>query len=143
MTPTRLALGAGALLMLSAASASAGPAYVTSTVNMRAGPATTNEIVTKIPGGSLVDANNCKDGWCEVVWQGKNGFAIATALDLSGRIPPRRAPAAISAAGADDYVPVGPPAVYGGPVYYAPYPYYRPYWGGGWGYRGGYYRRRW
>src|SRR5207244_3670700 len=108
---------------LSAAGAAAAPAYVASTVNMRSGPATTNDIITKIPGGSLVDANNCKDGWCEVVWQGKSGFAIATALDLSGRVPPRRAPVAGSVAGsvagADDYVPVGPPAVvYGGPVYY-------------------------
>ena len=85
----RLTLCAGALAAISATSAIANPAYVVSNVNMRSGPATTNEIVTKIPGGTLVDANNCKDGWCEVSWQGKNGYAIQTALDLSGRVPSR------------------------------------------------------
>jgi len=45
---------------------------------------TANEIVSKIPGGSLVDASNCNDGWCEVDWQGKKGFAIASALDRNG-----------------------------------------------------------
>src|ERR1700675_3899415 len=35
------------------------PAYVASTVNLRAAPGTGSEIVAKIPGGSLVDAG----GW--------------------------------------------------------------------------------
>ena len=59
------ALGAAAWLALSAATANAAPAYVKSTVNLRSGPATTNDIVGKIPGGSLVEANNCAE-WCEV-----------------------------------------------------------------------------
>ena len=84
MTPTRLSICAAALVLLSAASRGAEPAYVTSTVNLRAGAGTDNEIVAKIPAGSLVDATNCTD-WCEVEWQGKKGFAIATALDRSGR----------------------------------------------------------
>ena len=121
------------MLSLAAAPASAKPAYVLSTVNLRAAPGTTNEIVGKIPGGSLVDADNCTDGWCAVTWQGKSGFAIQTALDTSGRVPQQG--------------PAGPPANYysgpaysgdvvveGPPVYYAPpppyYGYYgRPYWG--------------
>ena len=147
MTTTRLALGA-AILALFSTQALAGPAYVTSTVNLRSAAGTTNEIVAKIPGGSLVDATNCNDGWCEVDWQGQKGFAIQTALDMSGKVPVRRAaaPPRGYAAGAvvDDYVPVAPPAVYGPPVVYyggyRPYGYgYRPY-----GYRYGYgYRRRW
>ena len=85
MIPTRLTIGAASLVLVSALSANADPAYVASTVNLRAGAGTGNEIVAKIPGGSLVEATNCSD-WCEVEWQGKKGFAIATALDRSGRV---------------------------------------------------------
>ena len=141
------ALGATAWLALSGASANAAPAYVKSTVNLRSGAATTNEIVAKIPAGSLVEANNCSE-WCEVVWQGKSGFAIKSALDTSGRVPSpqravRRGPTAVPYD--DDEVVVGGPAYYGAPVVY-PYPYYRPY--GyyrfrGYGYRYGGWRRRW
>src|SRR4051794_41653358 len=89
MTPARLTLCAASLVLLTAASAGAEPAYVTSNVNLRAGAGTNTEIVGKIPGGAPVDASNCSD-WCEVEWQGKKGFAIATALDRSGRAPAPR-----------------------------------------------------
>lgn len=149
MTPTKLAICAATLMLLSAAVAVADPAYVASTVNLRSAAGTTNEIVGKIPAGSLVDAANCTD-WCEVEWQGKKGFAIATALDRSGRVPgPRNAarramPPSGAAMVEDDYVPIAPPVVYGAP---GPYYYgygYRPYYGygyRGYGYRRGY--RRW
>jgi len=147
MTPSRLTICAAAVSLLSAASAAAEPAYVASTVNLRSAAGTGNEIVAKIPGGSLVDATNCSE-WCEVEWQGKKGFAIATALDRSGRIPgprasARRAPVAGAVVEDDDYVPVSPPVGYVAPVpYYYGYGY-RPYYGYGWrgyGYRG---YRRW
>ncbi len=70
MIPPRLTICATTLVLLSAASAVAEPAYVASTVNLRSAAGTTNEIVAKIPGGSLVDASNCSD-WCEVTWQDK------------------------------------------------------------------------
>ena len=44
------------MLLGSVAFAAAKPAYVLTTVNLRAAPGTTSEIVTKIPGGSLIDA---------------------------------------------------------------------------------------
>jgi uncharacterized protein YraI len=102
------------------------PAYVLTTVNMRAAPGTTSEVVTKIPGGSLVDAGNCTDGWCAVTWQEKSGFAIQTSLDLSGHVPSRivRRPAYGPPSG---YVVEGPPVYYGAPppaYYYG----YGPYW---------------
>ena len=149
MTPMRLTICATALVLLSAAGAGAEPAYVTSTVNLRSGAGTSNEILGKIPGGSLVDATNCSD-WCEVEWQGKRGFAIATALDRSGRVrAPRAAARQIAPAPGvyveeDEYVPVAPPLVYGAP---SPYYYaygYRSYYGYGrrsYGHRRGY--RRW
>src|SRR5262245_30537015 len=126
------------------------PAYIASTVNLRAAPGTGSDIVAKIPGGSLVDASACDQGWCEVAWQDKKGFAIESALDMSGRVPQPRA----SAAPAYRPGPQGPqgpqasqgprgpqvvegPEVADGPIYYdAPPPvvyyggpYYRPYWG--------------
>jgi hypothetical protein len=156
MIPSRLTICAATLVLLSAASAGAEPAYVASTVNLRSGAGTGNEIVGKIPGGSLVEATNCSD-WCEVEWQGRKGFAIASALDRSGRVRTPRAatrpaaPAPSVYVEEDDYVPVAPPAVYAAP---APYYYgygYRPYYSYGYGYRGyayrgyghrrGYYRR--
>ena len=140
-----------ALAALSSA-ATAAPAYVKSTVNLRAGPDTSNEILGKIPGGSRVEASNCANGWCAVDWQGKSGFAIMTALDTSGRVPAARRAARGRAAPVpydddDDDVVVGGPVYYGAPAYYGhPFPYYRPF---GYyrhrpyyGYRGGW-RRRW
>ena len=118
------------------APATAKPAYVISTVNLRSSPGTTNEIVGKVPAGSLVDATNCTDGWCAVSWEGKNGFTIQTALDLSGRVPVR--PQGYGGApppgyGPDsDVVVEGPPVYYGppAPYYYGYYgPRYYPYWG--------------
>jgi hypothetical protein len=115
------------ILTVSAAPVLAKPAYVASTVNLRAAPGTTSEIVGKIPGGSLIDAKDCSEGWCAVTWQEKSGFAIQTALDLSGRVPLRAA------------APANPPRsryiVEDEPEYYAPpppvyyYGPYRPYWG--------------
>ena len=131
-----LAICTTAIALLSAATAQAEPAYVTSTVNLRSAAGTTNEIVAKIPGGSLVDASACDGGWCEIAWQDKKGFAIQSALDMSGRVPQQRAAAtgpAYQPAPRGEQVVEGPayydpPVVvyYGGPYYR---PYYRPYWG--------------
>jgi uncharacterized protein YraI len=125
LTPVLLSF---AVLLGSASLAAAKPAYVLTTVNLRAAPGTTSEVVTKIPGGSLIDADNCTDGWCAVTWQEKSGFAIQTSLDLSGRVPVRRAPV-----GAPVQRAYGPPpagyVVEEPPVYYGPPPvYYGPYW---------------
>ncbi len=115
--------------------AMAKPAYVGSTVNLRAAPGTGSEIVAKIPGGSLVDTGGCDEGWCEITWQDKKGFAIQTALDMSGRVPQQRAAASGPAYRQGTEVVEGPEVV-DGPVYYDPppvvyygRPYYRPYWG--------------
>ena len=129
MNLARLALGAGALALISAGSAEAKPGYAATTVNMRSGPGTANEIVTKIPGGAQVEINTCTNGWCEVTWNGKSGFAIETAL--SDRAPVvRRSYPAYPGYYADAPV-YGPPVYYGPPAYYyGPGPYYRygPYW---------------
>jgi len=116
---------AAVIVVLSAASAAAEPAYVTSAVNLRAGAATTNEIVAKIPSGSRVEASNCGE-WCEVEWQGKKGFAIAASLDRSGRAPAQRAakrsdPFATDVSNAKSVLDTP------GSSYEAPQRYYGPY----------------
>jgi hypothetical protein len=133
-TPHLLGLG---ILLSATAGAMAKPAYVASTVNLRAAPGTTSDVVAKIPGGSLIDADNCTEGWCAVTWQGKSGFAIQSALDMSGRVPqqqraagPRmRQPVYADGPGEEEIV-VGPPGYYAPPpppVYYGYGSYYRPY----------------
>lgn len=116
-----------------AGAAVAKPAYVPTALNLRAAPGTTNDVVAKIPGGSLVDVGACTDNWCAVTWQDKQGFSIQSGLDMSGRVPARR-PARRYVRGG--YVPVDGPVYYDEPVYVAPppayyyYPYrYRRYWG--------------
>lgn len=144
----RSALGLAALVALSV-SASAAPAYVKSTVNLRSGPDTSNAIVGRIPAGSLVEADDCSD-WCAVTWQGKSGYAIKSALDTSGRVPPSRrvARTAPPAAVYDDDDMVDPPVYFGPAPYYYGYrfPYYRPFgyrYRPYYGYRYGGWRRRW
>jgi uncharacterized protein YraI len=155
----RLALSCCAL-MLFASAAAAKPGTAASTVNLRAEASTSSAILAKIPAGSRIDVGDCSGEWCAVSFQGRSGFAIATALDTTGRVvrrpaPVRRGPPAGYAPAPydddDDYVPVAPRPLYGPPaVVVAPGPYYGygygygPYWGGpGWGYRrwGGW--RRW
>ena len=57
--------------------AAAKPAYVASTVNLRAAPGTGSEIVAKIPGGSLVDASACDGGWCEIAWRTRKALRFS------------------------------------------------------------------
>ena len=152
----RLALSCCALMLLAGA-AVAKPGIAATTVNLRAEANTTSAILAKIPGGSRIDVGECGGEWCAVTFQGKSGFAIATALDTTRRVvrrppPVRQGPSpGYDPYDDDDYVPVAPgygprPYVVGPPVVYAPGPYYYgggPYFGGGWGYRpwGGW--RRW
>lgn len=151
-----LALSCCALLLLAGAAA-ARPGVAATTVNLRADSSTTSAVLAKIPAGARIDVGDCTGDWCAVTFQGKSGFAIATALDTTRRAvsrPPVRRPVAGPPPAYDpyddDYVAVAPrPYVVGPPaVVVAPGPYYfgygyRPYWGGGYGYRrwGGW--RRW
>ncbi|MFA6267618.1 MAG: SH3 domain-containing protein [Pseudolabrys sp.] len=125
---TRAVIGVAALGLglASSCAALAKPAYVPSTVNLRAAAGTDKEILGKIPSGSLIDVGECSAGWCAVTWQGKSGFAIETAIDQSGRVPQRRATRR-------RYYVEEPPIYYRvppPPVYYGYYGRpYGPYWG--------------
>ena len=141
MTPIRLTIFAATLVLLTAASAAAEPAYVASTVNLRAGAGTDTEIVGKIPAGSRVDAINCSD-WCEVEWQGKKGFVIASAVGRAKSARrTQRDPYATDVAVRDE-VPMSAgayeaPGRHYGPFFWGYGPSYGPYRGtSGIGYRG-------
>lgn len=88
MNFAQIATCAAALMALSAQSAVAEPALATTNVNMRQGPGTNYPLITTIPGGSTVEVSGCQGQWCAVVWQGRNGYAIATSLDQGGGPPP-------------------------------------------------------
>jgi len=120
------------------------PAVIGSNVNLRQGPGTSYTVVTLIPAGSPVNVTGCKGGWCQVSFQGQNGYIIATAIAPPGG--PGGPPPGAMAGGPypagpgyppPGYIPPPPPYYYGYGSYYGPY--YGPY--GPYGRRGGYYRR--
>jgi uncharacterized protein YraI len=89
MTLSRLTICAATFVLLPAIRAMAEPAVTKSAVNLRAGVGTGHELVGKIPGGSVVEVSHCND-WCEVQWQGKKGFAIASSLERGKHAATRR-----------------------------------------------------
>jgi hypothetical protein len=156
---------AGVLLALSAASAAAAPALATNNVNLRQGPGTTYTVIMTIPGGSNVDVGGRSGQWCQVTFQGQNGYAIATSFDQGGGAAPPGAawpPPAGYAPPPPGYAgpppgvdpdapipvsPIGPPPI-GPPIYVGPPPPAYYFYGNGYGpyygpYGRGYYYRRW
>ncbi len=102
---------AAAVIAIGAAStADARPVLVTADLNVRTGPGIQHPSVGVIRGGSTAEVGRCFQGWCEIAWGPLRGFSSQAYLDGFGPPP---APA---------YVPPPPP-----PVYYAPRPYYNPY----------------
>lgn len=141
-----------AISVLTAAAAHAKPTTVTSEVNLRDMPTTSGKILALIPQGTSVEVATCTNGWCQVSYNGQQGYVISKNLGMPQ--PParrlvRRPPPQVYVEGAPAYDPgpvyVEPPYPYYG--YYGYYgPYYRPYWGPRWGFgwSGGWgFRHRW
>lgn len=57
-------------------------AVVKRDVNMRAGPNTSEPVVTIVSGGSPIEVISC-NGWCEVVYEGKRGWIYKDFLEVS------------------------------------------------------------
>jgi hypothetical protein len=116
------------------------PGVVNTTVNLRQGPGTNYTVIIKIPAGAPVDVSGCSGQWCQVSFQGQNGYVIASSLGQAG--PP---------GGPPGYPPPGypPPGYPPPPGYGAPPPYYGPYYYGygpyyGWHGHGNYgWHRHW
>jgi hypothetical protein len=144
MSITRVAASAAILTILSIGCALAKPATVSADVNLRKAAGTDSEVLTLIPKGSKVEVGKCTNGWCQVTWNGQDGYAIARNLGLGGTRVAGGYRRMYPPGGEDDgYVPYGPgpgypppPPYYGpGPYYHGPGPYYG--WGPRWGWRGG------
>ncbi|WP_099865397.1 SH3 domain-containing protein [Pararhizobium haloflavum] len=90
---------AAALFAPSIASAATG--YVTTNLNVRAGPSTQYPAVTVFPVGSRVDVIGCTSGpgWCDVQAGGVRGWVSASYLDLSYQSRRVRAPSYIGRVG--------------------------------------------
>lgn len=73
---TATTLGAGAAM--------AAPAYLTISLNLRAGPGTEYPPVVTMPAGSSVFVYGCLSGWswCDVSWDGYRGWAAGQYLDV-------------------------------------------------------------
>jgi hypothetical protein len=143
MNFARLAASAAILTSLSVGLAAAKPATVVSEVNLRKAPGTDSEVLTLIPKGTTVEVGTCTNGWCQVSWNGMDGYSIAPNLGLGGPGPVRR-PVVVGEGGYPPppgaYPPppgyvVGPPVYYGPGPYYGYGPYYGGYYGRGWGWR--------
>ncbi len=125
----------------------ASPAVTHANVNLRNGPGTTYTVVVLIPAGASVEVSGCDKGWCQVAYNGQNGYIIETSIAPGGPGPARRPGPPPGYAGPPGAPPPGyagpPPGYYPPPPGYYPPPYYYggPYYGPYWGWRGGYYRR--
>lgn len=143
MNVARVAAGAAVLMVIAVDLAAAKPVTVVAEVNLRKGPGTDSEVLTLIPKGTMVEVGTCTNGWCQVSYNGQDGYSIAPNLGLAPRPAPRPPTGDVA-----DYPPppgvyppppayvVGPPVYYGPPaVYYGPCCYGGPYYRGGWGWR--------
>ena len=76
-------LAAAILVVAAPASAWAARGYATSTVHMRAGPATEYPVVDTIPDNARVNIHGCLNArdWCDVTFSGNRGWVTATYLN--------------------------------------------------------------
>ena len=69
-----------ALLLWSAATASARNAVIDSNLNLRAGPGLTHRVVMVMPSGATVTVGECSGEWCRVSFRGRQGFVSSALL---------------------------------------------------------------
>lgn len=101
-------------------------------VNLRGGPGTNYALIRLISAGSAVDVKECKNGWCQVAFQGTDGYIIESSIapNASGTVAKRRftplpgyaSPPPAYVMRLPGYYPARPYPYY----YYSPY--YPPYW---------------
>jgi hypothetical protein len=56
-------------------------------VTLRNAPNQESNIVTRIPQGSVVSLSKCSHGWCQVSWNGQQGYAFAKNFIVGGARP--------------------------------------------------------
>jgi uncharacterized protein YraI len=75
--------------------ATAKPAVVESTLNLRAGPGPGYAVLAVMPPGAAVDVRDCYDGWCHVTYGGLRGYASHGYLEIGAVPPPAAVPPAV------------------------------------------------
>lgn len=78
-----IAAAAAAALAVPTA-ASARPGFVTTSLNLRAGPGTSFPVVDTLPTGAAVNIHGCLAGytWCDIGWRGERGWVAGRYLDF-------------------------------------------------------------
>ncbi len=96
-----VAAAALAAAVLAPGIAAAATGYVTTNLNVRAGPSTQYPAVSVFPAGAAVDVIGCTSGpgWCDVQAGGVRGWVSASYLDLSYQSRRVAAPAYIGRVG--------------------------------------------
>jgi hypothetical protein len=59
------------------------PIATSGATNLRKAPGTDSDILTLIPMGTMVKVGDCRNGWCQVSWNGQDGYAIARNLGVA------------------------------------------------------------
>jgi uncharacterized protein YraI len=77
---------AASLLAIWPGVAAAVPAQVQTDLNVRFGPGTDYGVVDVLPGGVTIDVLACYSGWCEISWEGFDGFASGAYLDIPAAV---------------------------------------------------------
>src|SRR5579864_7604477 len=136
--------GAGGLaavaLLVSVAGANAKPIAATAEVNLRDTPTTSGKVLALIPKGTSVEVATCTNGWCQMSFNGQQGYAISRNLGIPQSVPPTRR---IVRHGVPQVYAGAPPPYDPGPVYVGPGPYPYPYYGYYRPYYGPYFGPRW
>jgi uncharacterized protein YraI len=83
MTFMKQAAIAAFALLVSASSAFAAQAVVTTQLNVRAGPGPGFHVIDVLYRGEVVDVDRCKGSWCYVIKDGPNGWVSARYLDAN------------------------------------------------------------
>ncbi|QIB34163.1 SH3 domain-containing protein [Ancylobacter pratisalsi] len=83
----RFLASAALLLALGGAALAQQPGFVTTTVNLRAGPSTTYPVVVVLQEGMGLGIYGCLDdySWCDVDWRGNRGWIAARYLESDYR----------------------------------------------------------
>ena len=83
---------AAAFLALSTGVAAAASGITEADLNMRRGPGTNYGVITSIPAGAPIEVVDCGGGWCQVAWNGYQGFSSRAYIDIGaqayGAAPP-------------------------------------------------------
>jgi Bacterial SH3 domain len=81
LTAGLFAVGVGFWLVAAEASEKRmSPVTTIRDTNLRTALQTDSEILSLIPKGTAVEVGNCRNGWCQVSWNGNDGYTIARNL---------------------------------------------------------------